>query len=54
MLIMRSFMVDPESLEILDELKKILPAQSRSEVLRCIIRDYADLVKQYQDDSSAP
>ena len=51
MLVLRTFMIDLESIEILDKLKEILPAKSRSEVLRCIIHDYADLVKQAQDDS---
>jgi len=55
MLLVRTFTIDPESIEILDKLKGILPAKSRSEVLRCIIHDYADLVKQAQDElSTAP
>lgn len=47
-----SFVADEECLEILEELKKIMGARSTSEVLRCIIHDYADLVKENRDDSS--
>ena len=50
MLVMRTFMVDEKTLEILDNLKESLGV-SRSEALRRFVHNYGDLVmSKLQDD----